>query len=85
MRGSSANQDIILDALPGGLKGLIHHVKEFVGLYTEFMARVARGEKPDVGDAGDDSEVATRIQVRDGATQDIAQDIIRFLEDLIDA
>jgi len=86
MRGSSANQDIILDALPGaGLKGLIRHAKEFVGLYSEFMARVARGEGDNTGDAENDSEAATQIQVRDGATQDVAQDVIRFLEDLMDA
>jgi hypothetical protein len=86
MRGSSVNQEIILDALPGaGLKGLISHAKEFVGLYTEFMARVARGERSDAGDAEDDSdEVAAQVQVRDGATQDVAQDIIRFLEDLME-
>jgi hypothetical protein len=86
MRGSSANQDIILDALPGaGLKGLIQHAKEFVGLYTEFMARVARGERHGTEDAeGDSEEVAVEIKVRDGATQDVAQDIIRFLEDLMD-
>lgn len=86
MRGSSANQEIILDALPGaGLEGLIRHAKEFVGLYTEFMVRVARGERCDAGDAKDDSdEVAALVQVRDGATQDVAQDIIRFLEDLME-
>ena len=87
MRGSSANQDIILDALPGaGLEGLIRHAKEFVGLYTEFMARVARGERHGTGDAeGDSEEAAVEIKVRDGATQDVAQDIIRFLEDLMNA
>ena len=86
MRGSSVNQEIILDALPGaGLKGLISHAKEFVGLYTEFMARVARGERTNAGDAEDDSdEVTAQVQVRDGATQDVAQDIIRFLEDLME-
>ena len=86
MRGSSANQEIILDALPGaGLKGLICHAKEFVGLYTEFMARVARGERRNTGDVKDDSdEVAAQAQVRGSATQDVAQDIIRFLEDLME-
>jgi hypothetical protein len=88
MRGSPSNQDIILDVLPGaGLKGLIRHAREFVGLYAEFMARVARGERhDDEGDAKDDSEEAiTQIQVKDGATQDVAQDIIEFLEGLMDA
>ena len=86
MRGSPANQDIILDMLPGaGLKGLIQHTREFVGLYAEFMARVARGERHDAEDAGDDSEDdIPQIQVKDGATQDVAQDIIKFLEGLID-
>jgi hypothetical protein len=85
MRGSSANQHIILDALPGtGLKGLIQHAKEFVGLYKEFMARVARGEEHNTGNAEDDEEVTAQIKVRDGATQDVAQVIIKFLEDLMD-
>ena len=86
MRGSSANQDIILDVLPGGLKGLIRHAREFVGLYTEFMARVARGERHDADDATDNpDEDIPQIQVKDGATQDVAQDIIKFLEGLMDA
>ena len=87
MRGSPANQDIILDVLPGaGLKGLIQHAKEFVGLYAEFMSRVSRGERHDAEDAGDDPEDdISQIQVKDGATQDVAQDIIKFLEGLIDA
>jgi hypothetical protein len=84
MRGSPSNQDIILDVLPGaGLKGLIRHAREFVGLYAEFMARVARGERHDAED--DSEEVTTQIQVTDGATQDVAQDIIEFLEGLMDA
>jgi hypothetical protein len=87
MRGSPSNQDIILDVLPGaGLKGLIRHAREFVGLYAEFMARVARGERHDEDDAKDDLEEAiTQVQVKDGATQDVAQDIIDFLEGLMDA
>ena len=86
MRGSSANQDIILNVLPGaGLKGLIRHAKEFAGLYAEFMARVARGERHDVVDAEEPlEESVSQIQVRDGAAQDVAQDIIKFLEDLMD-
>jgi hypothetical protein len=86
MCGSSANQDVILDALPGaGLKGLIQHAKEFVELYAEFMARVARGERHDAGDVEDDLEaIPARIHARDSATQDVAQDIIRFLEGLMD-
>ena len=84
MRGSSANQDIILDALPGaGLKGLIRHTNEFVELYAEFMARITRGGKHDAGDAEDDPEMAPQIPPRDSATQDVAQDIIRFLEGLM--
>lgn len=84
MRGSPANQDIILDVLPGaGLKGLIQHAREFVGLYAEFMARVARGERHDGEDAEDNSEEdIPQIQVKEGATQDVAQDIIKFLEEL---
>lgn len=87
MRGSPANQDIILDVLPGaGLKGLIRHAREFVGLYAEFMARVARGARHDAEDAEDNSEEdIPQIQVKDGATQDVAQDIIKFLEGLMDA
>lgn len=87
MRGSPSNKDIILDALPGaGLKGLICHAREFVGLYAEFMARVARGERHDAEDAEDDlEEDITQAQVKDGATQDVAQDIIKFLEGLMDA
>ncbi len=86
MRGSPTNQDIILDVLPGtGLKGLIRHAREFVGLYAEFMARVARGERHDAEDMNDDSEEGIpQIQVNDGATQDVAQDIIEFLEGLMD-
>lgn len=87
MRGSPTNQDVILDALPGtGLKGLIQHAKEFVGLYAEFMTRVTRGEKHDAGDAEDESEeIVAQMPVGDGATQDVAQDIIKFLESLMDA
>ena len=87
MRGSPANQDIILDVLPGaGLKRLIRHAREFVGLYAEFMARVARGERHDAEDAEDNSEEdIPQIQVKDGATQDVAQEIINFLEGLMDA
>jgi hypothetical protein len=85
MRGSSANQDIILDALPGaGLKGLIRHAKEFVELYAEFTARVARGERHDAADAEDDPEaMALQTHARDSATQDVAQDIVMFLESLM--
>lgn len=87
MRGSPSNQDIILEVLPGaGLKGLIRHAREFVGLYAEFMARVARGEKYDAGDTKDGlDEDISQIQVKDGATQDVAQDIVEFLEGLMDA
>lgn len=87
MRGCPANQDIILDVLPGaGLKGLIQHAREFVGLYAEFMARVARGERHDAEDANDNlEEDIPQIQVKDGATQDVAQDVIIFLESLMDA
>ncbi|KAH9968228.1 hypothetical protein BC827DRAFT_1263933 [Russula dissimulans] len=88
MRGSPANQDIMLDVLPGaGLKGLIQHAREFVGLYAEFMARVARGERRGgTEDMEDDSqENDAQIQVRDGATQAVTQEIIRFLEGLMDA
>ena len=87
MRGSPSNQDIILEALPGaGLKGLIRHAREFVGLYAEFMARVARGERHDAGDGKDGlEEDISQIQVKDGATQDVAQDIVEFLEGLMDA
>jgi hypothetical protein len=86
MRGSPTNQDGILDVLPGaGLKGLVRHAREFVGLYAEFMARVARGERHDAEDASDNSEDIPQIQVKDGATQDVAQDIINFLESLMDA
>ncbi|KAH9174680.1 hypothetical protein EDB89DRAFT_2113475 [Lactarius sanguifluus] len=54
MRGSTGNQNIILTVLPGaGLEGLIRHAKEFIGLYAEFMARVARGEGHDAGDTED--------------------------------
>jgi hypothetical protein len=86
MRGSSANQDIILDALPSaGLKGLIQHVKEFVELYAEFMARVTRGERHDAEDVEDGLKaISAQIHARDSATQDVAQDIIRFLEGLMD-
>ncbi|KAI9511640.1 hypothetical protein F5148DRAFT_1317045 [Russula earlei] len=87
MRNSPVNQDIILDTLPGaGLRGLIQHAREFVGLYAVFMARVSHGERHDTEDSEDDlEETAPPIQVRDGATQDVTQDIIRFLEGLIDA
>lgn len=85
MRDSPANQDIILDVLPGaGLKGLIRHAREFVGLYAEFMARVARGERHDAEDDNSEEDIP-QIQVKDGATQDVAQDIIIFLESLMDA
>lgn len=86
MRGSPANQDIILDVLPGaGLKGLIRHAREFVGLYAEFMARVARGDRHVEDDSDDSDEDIPQIQVKDGATQDVAQDIIKFLESLMGA
>ena len=53
-------------------------------LYSEFMARIARGDRHDAGDA-EGEHVATDVQihVRDSATQDVAQDIIRFLESLM--
>jgi len=83
MRGSTENQDVILNTLPGaGLEGLIRHAKEFVGLYTEFMARVARhGEKHDVGEG---EGVIGQVPTKDSATQDVAQDVIKFLESLMD-
>ena len=69
--------------LPGaGLKGLIRHAREFVGLYAEFMARVARGDRHVEDDSDED---IPQIQVKDGATQDVAQDIIKFLESLMGA
>lgn len=84
MRGSAGNQNIILDTLPGaGLEGLIRHAKEFVGLYAEFMAQVARGgERQDVGDT--EEEIIAQVQTKDSATQDVAQDVIKFLESLMD-
>ncbi|KAI9458855.1 hypothetical protein BJY52DRAFT_1204217 [Lactarius psammicola] len=87
MRGSIGNQNIILDTLPGaGLEGLIRHAKEFVGLYAEFMARVARGEGHDAGDTeqDDSEEVIAQVPTKDSATQDVAQDVIKFLESLTD-
>lgn len=87
MRGSTGNQNIILNVLPGaGLEGLIRHAKEFVGLYAEFMARVARGEGHDAGDTEEDDSEETMAQVptKDSATQDVAQDVIKFLESLMD-
>lgn len=89
MRGSAGNQNIILDTLPGaGLEGLIRHAKEFVGLYAEFMARVARGEGHDVGDTGEEEEeeeeIIAQVPTKDSATQDVAQDVIKFLESLMD-
>ncbi|KAH9039596.1 hypothetical protein EDB85DRAFT_261899 [Lactarius pseudohatsudake] len=87
MRGSTGNQSIILNVLPGaGLEGLIRHAKEFVGLYAEFMARVARGEGHDAGDTEEDDSEETMVQVptKDSATQDVAQDVIKFLESLMD-
>lgn len=84
MRGSARNQNIILDTLPGaGLEGLIRHAKEFVDLYAEFMARVALGgERQDVGDT--EEEIIAQVQTKDSATQDVAQDVIKFLESLMD-
>jgi hypothetical protein len=89
MRGSTANQNIILDTLPGaGLEGLIRHAKEFVGLYAEFMARLARGgERHDVGDTEEEEEeeeMIAQVPTKDSATQDVAQDVIKFLESLMD-
>ena len=86
MRGSTGNQNIILDTLPGaGLGGLIRHAKEFVGLYAEFMARVARGERHDEGDTEEDEEeIIAQVPKKDSATQDVAQDVIKFLESLMD-
>lgn len=91
MRGSIGNQDVILNTLPGaGLEGLIRHAKEFVGLYAEFMARVARGgEKHDVSDTGEgegegEEEFIGQVPTKDSATQDVAQDVIKFLESLMD-
>ena len=82
MRSSTGNQNIILETLPGaGLEGLIRHAKEFVGLYAEFMARVARGERLDVGDT---EEITAQVPTKDSATQDVAQDVIKFLESLMD-
>jgi hypothetical protein len=87
MRGSTENQDVILNTLPGaGLEGLIRHAKEFVGLYAEFMARVARGgEKLDVSDTEEgEEEIIGQVPTKDSATQDVAQDVIKFLESLMD-
>ncbi len=86
MRGSTENQNIILDVLPGaGLEDLIQHAKEFVGLYAEFMAQVARGEGRDAGDTQEDNSEVITVQVptKDRATQDVAQDVIKFLESLM--
>lgn len=85
MRDSTGNQNIILDTLPGaGLEGLIRHAKEFVGLYAEFMARVARGgERHDAGDTEEEESIA-QVPTKDSATQDVAQDVIKFLESLMD-
>ena len=87
MRGSTENQNIILDTLPGaGLEGLIRHAKEFVELYAEFMARVARGERHDGGDTEEEGseEIVAQVPTKDSATQDVAQDVIKFLESLME-
>ena len=75
-----------MDTLPGaGLGGLIRHAKEFVELYAEFMARVARGERHDEGDTEEDEEeIIAQVPKKDSATQDVAQDVIKFLESLMD-
>ncbi|KAF8271870.1 hypothetical protein EI94DRAFT_1719682 [Lactarius quietus] len=65
------------------MRGLIRHAKEFVGLYAEFMARVARDGE---GHNGDDTEeeIIAQVPTKDSATQDVAQDVIKFLESLMD-
>lgn len=96
IRDSPENERIMLSALPGSVRrakldGLARHAKEFVGLYREFMSRVARGSGDGNGDdhgsdEGDEGVVGggTAGVVRDGAGEGVARDVVLYLEGLRD-
>ncbi|KAI0053231.1 hypothetical protein FA95DRAFT_1482207 [Auriscalpium vulgare] len=98
MRGSAPNTRAVLDALPGvtrraKLDGLLSNAREFVGVYAEFMVRVARGEGAGRKDREDEDEEEREREeerhrderaVRDGASEGVARDVIGFLESLRD-
>lgn len=96
IRDSSENERILLSALPGSAKrakldGLARHAKDFVGLYREFMSRVARGSGDGNGDdhgsdGGEEGVVgrSTAGVVRDGAGEGVARDVVSYLEGLRD-
>ncbi|KAI0058630.1 hypothetical protein BV25DRAFT_1964571 [Artomyces pyxidatus] len=94
MRESTPNERIVLTALPGTsqrakLDSLVEAACEFVTLYTDFMARVARGEDQgedheDHLDDADRSSDAERHKAIQDRTSGVAKDVILFLEMLRD-
>lgn len=91
MRGSPENERIILDSLPGPSRGakvddLVSYANEFVGLYREFMKRVAREGGRGSSEVDDeDAPEETRLELgkaRDGAGEDVAREIVSYLEGL---
>ncbi|KAA1473034.1 hypothetical protein DENSPDRAFT_839449 [Dentipellis sp. KUC8613] len=93
MRRCPPNEARVLDALPGAtrrakLDGLVGNAREFVGLYREVMVRVAKGEGRVPGEEDAEDEWGERRSVernvRDGASEGVAKDVIEFLEQLRD-
>lgn len=69
------------------MDGLARHAKEFVGLYRDFMSRVARGRVDGDGDGEEDKDGMEDRGigvVRDGAGEGVARDVVSYLERLRD-
>ncbi|KAI0317321.1 hypothetical protein OF83DRAFT_1058862 [Amylostereum chailletii] len=91
MRQNPRNEEAVITALPGltryaKLNDLAANAREFVGLYADFMMRVAR-EGIEQGDEDQDEgerEADISRVMRERAGEDVARDVVLFLELLRD-
>jgi hypothetical protein len=82
MRGSTANQSVILAALPGASSGvkvgrLVDQAREFVAFYAEVSGGLQEVREGGVGGV----DVGER---GGGKSEDVVRDVIVFLEGLRD-
>ena len=93
MQQSPANEQIVLDALPGAsrrekLNALVTFAKDFVGLYAAFMSRIARGEGEEANDEAGDDDGDNRKRAsgsrNTSADAQVTEDVVMFLEMLRD-
>lgn len=92
IRGSPENHKLLLSVLPGKstcvkLNGLVNQAEEFVSFYAELTNRmhlaVAAAGKKD-GSEDDAPAIGNKVAM-DRKGEDVARDIVSFLQELRDA